>query len=80
MDKERRGAKTPVPTSLDETLNHDQLLTLRQLENFGWRIAFVRRPLFQEVVVVITSADGEKTGILETDGQLNMQPNIRIRE
>lgn len=80
MTNEKRKGEPPVPDDLDDRLNADQLMTLRQIENFGWQIAFVRRPLFQDTLIVVSSADGRKIGVLEEDGRLNMNPDIKLRD
>lgn len=74
----RRGDK-PVPDNLKEVLNNLQLLALQKAEGFGWKLKFVRRPLFQEVVPVITDPSGNKIGILETNGEINLHPETKIR-
>ena len=79
MGKERRVSMAPVPGDLDGRLTVDQRLELRKWENFGWSVAFVRRPLFQEVTVVLRNGDGSQIGILESGGDLNMEPAITIR-
>jgi hypothetical protein len=56
-----------------------QLLTLSKMEGFGWRIAFIRRPLFQDIVAVLLHPDNEILGTLEDDGALNTQPDIEFR-
>ncbi|MGD9169992.1 MAG: hypothetical protein PVI97_08020 [Candidatus Thiodiazotropha sp.] len=75
----RRGDK-PVPDNLYEVLNNLQVLALQKAEGFGWKLKFVRRPLFQEVVPVITDPSGEKLGVLETNGEINMHPDTKIRQ
>lgn len=82
MDREKRkGEKAvPVPEDLEEVLNGDQLMTLRQIERFGWRLAFIRRPVFQEPIPVVVTGDNEKIGVLEEDGRLNMNPSIKLRK
>jgi hypothetical protein len=77
--KDKRYSEVPVPENLDEFLNTDQLYSLRRMEDFGWRLAFIRRPLFQDIVPVVVSADGTKHGVLEEDGSINMQPDIAVR-
>lgn len=79
MQKQERNRMPPVPEDLDQRLSKDQRYRLRQLEGFGWRVAFVRRPLFQEITVVLASAEGSQLGILEPDGELNMELNIQVR-
>jgi hypothetical protein len=75
-----RGTVPPVPANVKRLLTVEQTIALKQLESFGWRIAFVRRPLFQQVVVVVTSYDGKEMGVLELDGELNLSPSITLRE
>jgi hypothetical protein len=79
MDREKRKGEKPIPDNLQETLNPAQLLALRQIENFGWSLRFVRRPLFQEPVPVVVSGDGNTIGVLEEDGRVNMQTDIELR-
>jgi hypothetical protein len=80
MDKEKRKGDKPVPEHLEEVLSEMQMLALHQVESFGWQLRFVRRPLFQEPVPVVFSADGMKIGILEEDGRINMEPEIQVRK
>ncbi|NOX43367.1 MAG: hypothetical protein GXP19_06500 [Gammaproteobacteria bacterium] len=80
MDKEKRKGENPVPDDVEEELSHPQLLSLRQIERFGWYLKFVRRPLFQERVAVVFSAEENKIGLLENDGKINMEPDIQVRE
>ncbi|MDJ0740721.1 MAG: hypothetical protein QNJ91_13475 [Gammaproteobacteria bacterium] len=76
---ERRGNRPPIPADVDSQLTQEQRLALHKVEDFGWQLAFVRRPLFQSAVAVVTSPDHERYAVLETDGELNMQPDIVIR-
>jgi hypothetical protein len=80
MDSEKRKGDKPVPDRLEEVLNEMQMLALRQIEGFGWQLRFIRKPLFQEPVPVVFSAEGDKIGILEEDGRINMEPDIKLRE
>ncbi|MCU7930027.1 MAG: hypothetical protein KZQ90_04440 [Candidatus Thiodiazotropha sp. (ex Codakia rugifera)] len=79
MSVENRTGEVPIPENLDEVLNHLQILALQKAEGFGWKLEFVRRPLFQEVVPVISSPSGHKIGILEENGEINMHPDTVIR-
>lgn len=76
---DKRGTKTPVPDNIVGLLTEEQMLTMRQLANFGWQVAFIRRPLFQEVVVVVTRDHGDEIGVLEPDGKLNLEAGITLR-
>jgi hypothetical protein len=79
MEIEKRSEGNQVPESLDGVLNEDQLLTLSKMEGFGWMLAFIRRPLFQDIVPVLLHPDNEILGTLEDDGALNTQPDIEFR-
>jgi hypothetical protein len=80
MAKEQRIGVPPVPDDLEETLNEAQIHTLRRMENFGWELKFIRRPLFQDVLPILLHLDSNKIGVLEEDGTLNMQRNLNLRE
>ena len=80
MAKEQRIGKPPVPENLEETLNEEQIVTLRRMEAFGWELKFIRRPLFQDVLPVMFHTDSNQFGVLEDDGTLNMQRDLNVRE
>lgn len=80
MDQEKRKGDKPVPENAIDLLNQLQVLALRQMEGYGWQLQFIRRPLFQDPVPVVIDADGRKIGILEEDGRINMEPEIKVRE
>jgi hypothetical protein len=80
MGEEKRKGVSPIPESLKEVLNEAQLMMLNKMEGFGWRLEFVRRPLFQAIVPVPFHPDSKQSGVLEDDGTLNMQSGSMIRE
>ena len=80
MDKEQRKGIKPVPENIEELLNEAQLRTLRGIEHFGWELYFVRRPLFQDAVPVLINREGNKTVVLETNGSINENAGINVRE
>jgi len=79
MDNDRRCGVEPIPAHLDEVLNEIQLLELHQVEEFGWSLQFIRRPLFQEVIPVVYSPDTKSYAVLEKDGKINRDPDIEFR-
>lgn len=79
MDIERRSEEAYFSESLNEVLNQSQLLTLSNLERFGWILAFIRKPLFQDTVPVLFHPDTRKLGTLNGDGVFNTRPNIKFR-
>ena len=79
QNNERRKGVSPIPLNLRAFLNEDQRRTLKQIESFGWQLAFIRRPLFQDPVVVIANGDASTYSVLEEDGTINSEPDILIR-
>lgn len=79
MNRERRKGTPPVPAELEKLLNLSQLATLREMQNFGWTVSLVRRPLFTTPTPVLTSPDGKKLATIEEDGTVNHNPDIVIR-
>jgi hypothetical protein len=80
VEKDKRIGSEPIPTNVKDYLNQEQLEVLNKIESFGWNIKFIRRPVFQEPVVVITNKEGNSIGVLETDGRINLELDINIRE
>jgi hypothetical protein len=79
MGIERRQEGNQFPEDFDDILNEEQLFMLNKMEGFGWELAFIRRPLFQEIITVLSHPDHGTYGILESDGRLNMQPAMSFR-
>ncbi len=74
MDGGRRRGVAPVPADLEKHLNAEQISGLRKVEDYGWKVKFVRRAM-----VVLVYKDGSTMGVLEEDGTLNNQVVIRER-
>ncbi len=74
-----RGEVDPVPTNIMKFLNEDQLMAYHSVERFGWSIKFIRRPLFQRPVCVLSNPEGTKLAVLETDGNINENAEIQLR-
>lgn len=49
------------------------------LEIFKWRLAFVRRPMFQPPIPVVFDADGTRFVVILEDGTLDEHPTLRLR-
>ena len=80
MTTDKRKDEKPVPDHLGSYLSADQMAILHKIEGFGWELKYVRRPVFQDTVVIVLSADGKSIGVLEEDGRLNMESDIQLRE
>jgi hypothetical protein len=79
VDRERRQDKPAQAAALRAQLNEDQLMTLRDLERFGWELKFVRRPPFQDAIPVVFDADRKSFCVLRPDGTLEDNPALNIR-
>lgn len=77
--RERRRDAPMDPEALREGLTAAQAKALETLEQFGWTLRFVRRPMFMDPVPVAFDRDGEKWVVIEPDGRLNEDPGFRIR-
>jgi len=78
-DRERRQPCPRPNAVLRAQLNEDQLMTLRELERFGWELRFVRRPPFQDLVPVVVDGDRRSYSILKADGAIEDNPAIKLR-
>ncbi len=79
MNDKRLNAGKQPGSVMKRQLNDDQLLTLAELEGFGWELKFIRRPMFQEPVAVVFDSDRKRFAVLEPDGTLNENPGFDIR-
>jgi hypothetical protein len=73
-----RGVTPPIPASIGDWLDQAQLLSLRTMEYFGWKLWFVRRQQ-PPTVVVILDEYSQQFALLEPGGQINQQPLIQLR-
>lgn len=73
----RRGIN-PVPYNIGEFLNHQQLVSLRQMEYFGWRLSFIRRMGTDAPMTFVSN--GSRFAKLEVDGSLNCESDVNIRD
>ncbi len=76
---DKRGTQEPIPDNLDYYLTTPQLESIYHLEEFGWQLAFVRRPLFSVPTVVLASPEGRQYAVIDEDGSLDLEPNLQLR-
>jgi len=74
-----RGSRSALPLDVYYYLSEVQRIALNSLENFGWELAFIRRPLFVPPVVVVKNSAQAKFAILEEDGSMNLSPSAKWR-
>ncbi len=77
--EEVRGSRSPLPADVLYYLNEVQRLALHSMENFGWQLAFIRRPLFVPPLIVVKNSEQSKFAVLEEDGSVNLSPLVRWR-
>ena len=65
--------------AMRDSLTPAQLVTVEALEIFRWRLAFVRRPLFQAPIPVLFDADGTRHVVIQEDGTLDEHPTLQLR-
>ena len=78
--RERRKPITEQDqVALRNGLTPAQLEALATLEQFRWKLKFVRRPMFQDPIPVVFSPDGSRFIVLEGDGAINENPGFKVR-
>jgi len=77
--EDQRGTRAALPADVFFYLNDVQRIAMQSLQNFGWHLAFIRRPLFMAPLVVVRNGERTKLAVLEADGTVNMSPAIRWR-
>lgn len=77
-EEKRKGIK-PIPDNPLGYLNDAQQFTYRRMMASGWRIKFIRRPMYQNPVCVMTDSDETMLALIEKNGYLNKQPDIPLR-
>ena len=76
---ERRENKQLTKDEVKKVLNKKQLATLIECQYFDWVLKFIRRPLFQEPVLVIYNTKYTLIGVLDQDGRINLDTEIMLR-
>ncbi|WP_238346356.1 hypothetical protein [Luteimonas saliphila] len=75
----RKPAPAGDPVALRDGLTPAQLVTLEAMEIFRWRLAFVRRPLFQAPIPVLFDKDDTRHVVIREDGTLDEHPTLKLR-
>ena len=76
---DRRHKQDPIPKNLDQVLNRLQKVAINQLQFLGWRLWFVRRPLFQPVVPVLVNITNNLTAVIGEDGSIDENHGLVFR-
>lgn len=79
MTRDRRKDKGLKQDDVDKILNRKQLNALIECQYFGWKLKFVRTPLFQDAVPVLYNAKIDQIGILDPDGHISIDVKLDVR-
>lgn len=79
MTRDKRENKKLTPDEVKKILNRKQQAALLECQYFGWRLKFIRRPLFQEPIPVLYNAKFDQIGVLEPDGHINLDMELGVR-
>ena len=75
----KRTGLTPIPENLRAYLTVEQEKALPQLEMKGISLFAVRRPLFQEPIVIVKFQTRSGYGVLLKNGDVDYFPDIVVR-
>lgn len=79
MTRERRKNRKLTEDEVKATLNSKQVAALLECQYFGWKLKYIRRPLFQDPVPILYNAKIDQIGILDPDGRVNMDIELKVR-
>lgn len=76
--EQRKPSKQSAP-ALKSVINEMQSETLRTIEQFGWYITFLRPQANGGVLAVVFDPDLHAYAVIEQDGALVKNPEMRFR-
>jgi hypothetical protein len=78
---ERRKAGAAQGTAgLGTGLTAEQAATLQTMEQFHWRLQFIRRPLFKAPIPVLMARGDTRLVVIEEDGSIKENPELLLRK
>lgn len=77
---EHRVKQDPIPTPLEDFITTLQKMTIHKMEQFGWHLWFIRRPLFQEKTVILNHNETSDTMQIDEEGISNRNHTIQFRK
>ena len=75
----RRSTQPPIPENYAQFLNAAQLGTIGRMEKKGWKLFFIRRPFFEEVITIMQFPETGETALIERNGSVNMAHEVHLR-
>ena len=79
MDRDRRAGELQSRREKERNLSDEQVIGLRNFEQFGWELLFVRQSQHEEPVPVMYDVDTGRYAVLEKDGNSNKDHNLTVR-
>ena len=79
MTEDRRKNKKLTQDDVRKILNRTQLSALLESQYFGWKLKFIRSPLFQYPIPVLYNTKTDQVGILDPDGHINIDVKLEER-
>ncbi len=79
-ERRRVSADSVEMTQLKAGLTPRQLGTMATMEQFGWTLKFVRRPMFMPSIPVVFDRGRQRYAVIEEDGSINEDPGFKIRD
>jgi len=73
---ERRKSKPLTQPNLGIYLNVDQMNTYIRLQELGWKMYFIRRPLSGKPTVVMNNNVDSRIGVIERNGNFTVNPRM----
>jgi hypothetical protein len=71
------ASKSDGGKAFELCLNSDQMYTYTRMQEFGWQLYFIRRPLFGKPIVDMTNSTVTRVAVIEHDGRFTVNP-LRI--
>ncbi len=79
LDRDRRTGDLQSRREKERNLSDEQVIGLRNFEQIGWELLFVRQSQAAEPVPVMYDVDTGRYAVLEKDGVLNKEHDLTIR-
>ena len=80
MDEDKRKSTAAIPADLQQIVNDHQLRALPGIKLLGWEPRFIRNQMFTAPILVLRNTRDGRLAILDEDGRLVMQDDLKQRE
>ena len=76
---DRRLGNSAVPSDSYHYLNADQMRAYNSMQDNGWHLYFIRRPLLQNPTAVMINEEGTNIAMIEQNGHFDTHTRIEHR-